>query len=126
MYLRFSLRELLMIVFLAIGLCLSESICAEYDVLDYTQEESYVSVALYQPRDVFDFIVMRLRLEYRDNPIFANVHGVMLMRDTVLIRLAEYSEEQVNIFRNAVIDSPFLVFKQSLGPDLPFIPYPTD
>jgi len=52
-----------------------------------------------------------------NHPVTLNIHSMALIGDDrVYIRMAEYNEDQVELFKATVFDSPLLVFEQSLGP----------
>ena len=79
-----------------------------------------------QHTDTLDsaYAVMRLVQAFiyqnPDCPVTLNMDGVAWKgNNEVIIRMVEHNEEQIVLFRETIIDSPFLVFEQSLGPDMP-------
>ena len=39
--------------------------------------------------------------------------------NVVVVQLYEYTEDQIELFRNTVLDSPFLVFEEAVEPPTP-------
>jgi len=59
-----------------------------------------------------------------DNPIATNVGGVGWdMAQRVTVYLIEYNEEQVELFKTRILNSPFLYFELSPPRPQPLIPY---
>ena len=45
-------------------------------------------------------------------PVYANVGLIVISDDTITVRLIEYDEYQIALFRETIVDSPFVVFRQ--------------
>jgi len=73
----------------------------------------YVEFSYRQLHDKLEALIELLRA----NPSLYNIHGVGFLPslNRVTVYMAYYTEEQVQHFRDTVMDSPMLIFRQSRG-----------
>ena len=62
---------------------------------------------------------MSSRENFESHPILANVMFTALEGETIVIRLLEYCEQQVELFKSTIMNAPFLRFEQGPAIVLP-------